>query len=123
MTQTQKLIALAALVVALVVTWPGMRGPIESGGGVSAETRAAIKTYLKSTADSFDTLAAETKAGKYKTVLEAGAASEAKEKQARDAFKQAMAKIMEPKLGSEDLPKDAPATFSSIADGFRGAAK
>lgn len=101
---------------------PGPVDPIPDNtlSAVSKESREALKVLVGGMAANFDTLAAETKAGKFKTVLEAGARSDALDLSARGVFKQAMAKVMQPKLGSDVLPGDAAQTFTDIAIGFKG---
>lgn len=87
---------------------------------VKDESAAAMRSFVQSMASNFDTLAADTKAGKYKTVIDASASANQLDLAARNSFKRAMAKVMEPKLGSGELPADAAQTFSDIAAGFRG---
>jgi len=93
--------------------------PDPSLSQVSKEVRAAVVAYSQKVATDYETLATETKAGKYKTVMESGAVAQSKDELARNEFKKSMATIMAPKLGNSQLPTNAPLVFQEIANGFR----
>lgn len=85
---------------------------------VAKSSREAMQRFVQSMAGNFEQLAKDTP--KYKTVLEASTAANALDVISRNQFKAAMAKVMEPKLGTTDLPADAAQTFNEIAIGFKG---
>lgn len=87
---------------------------------VSKDSRAAMQAFVQSMAGNFDQLASETRLSKFKTVLDASNAANSLDVLSRSQFKAAMAKVMQPKLGSAELPADAAQTFEEIAIGFKG---
>lgn len=82
-------------------------------------THDALVAYAQGSAKAFDSLAADTKAKKYKTVREAAQAYNEYDTQLRDAYKKSMADAMSKPLGNADLPDNADVTFAEIAKGFR----
>lgn len=102
---------------------PGPVDPIESLVGTSKDSREAMRAFIRSMGANFDTLASEAKAGRFATVRDAGTRSNALDEISRDAFKQAMAAIMAPRLGTDQLPSDAAVVFSEIATGFKASVK
>lgn len=82
-------------------------------------SRDAIATLVRNMGLNFDLLAQDTKAGKYKTVTQAAEAGKVADQQSQALFKATMSGIMQPRLGSTDLPADAAQTFSEIASGFK----
>jgi type II secretory pathway component PulM len=92
--------------------------PVTDLTGLSLESRKALAAYTQAMAADMKTLAADTRAGKVKTVSEASAANNLADLASRIAFKKTMAKWMEPRLGSSDLRPDAAQVFEEIALGF-----
>lgn len=87
---------------------------------VAKDSRAAMQVFVQSMAGNFNQLASEARLNKFKTVLDASNAANSLDVISRNHFKAAMAKVMQPKLGSGDLPADAAQTFEQIAIGFKG---
>lgn len=92
--------------------------PVDSE--VAKACHDAMVAYSKAVATDYRALAAKAKSGEIKTVIEAGNVATKQDVVSRTAFKQAMAKIMQPKLGNADLPADASTTFDEMAKGFEG---
>lgn len=87
---------------------------------VAKDSRAAMQVFVQSMAGNFNRLASETRQAKFKTVMDASTAANSLDVLSRNQFKAAMAKVMQPKIGSGDLPADAAQTFEQIAIGFKG---
>lgn len=83
------------------------------------EVRTVAVGLMASMSADFAKLADDTKSGKFKTVIDASNASNVADASTRAAFKQSMAKIMEPLLGSTNLPPTAAVTFQEISNGFK----
>lgn len=93
--------------------------PVDPLAGLSKESRDAVVGFVQGMGSDFEKLAEDAKSGKVKTVLEASAANNNADQATRAKFKESMGKIMAPKLGTGQLPADAPQTFQSIAKGFK----
>lgn len=93
--------------------------PDDSLTVISKESRRAMQDFVQQMAVDMDSLSAEVQAGRVKTMLEASAFSTPKDVATRTVFKQSMAKVLEPKLGSAELPTDAATVFTEVATGFR----
>lgn len=93
--------------------------PVDPLAGLQGESRKVMATFVQGMAADMDAMAVDIQSGKLKTVLDASAANNTRDIQTRSIFKQSMARLMEPKLGSGNLPQDAPKTFADIASGFR----
>ena len=90
--------------------------------GLQKESRDAIAKLVAMMSNDMKQLSLAIDQGKYKTVIDASAASNVSDEATRTTFKRAMGKAMQPLLGTGVLPPDAPKIFSDIAVGF-GAVK
>ncbi len=88
--------------------------------GAAKEARDALLILTKGMASDMKTIADNIE--KYKTVTDASNANNALDDRSRLAFKQAMAKIMQPRIGSEALSPSARKVFEDLSIGF-GAVK
>jgi hypothetical protein len=95
--------------------------PVDELSVLSREARKAMAEYVNAMAHDMDLLAAGVK--DFKTVEDASKASNTLDAATRSAFKQAMANVMAPRLGTGQLPGDAAAIFREIGSGFRSLAK
>ncbi len=86
--------------------------------GVAKASGEALAALAQGMAGDMKSLSVDIKNGKYKTVIEASAASNVADEQTRTTFKRSMGAIMQPKLGSGTLPTDAAKTFEDISLGF-----
>jgi hypothetical protein len=95
--------------------------PIDDGvvlSGVAKESRSAIVSFVQGMAADMQAIANQAKSGQVKTVIEASAANNELDVKTRNLFKSNMAKIMQPVLGSGQLPTNAPLIFNDISKGF-----
>lgn len=94
--------------------------PDETLSTLSKDARVVVREFVANMAGDMDKLSSSAAANKFSTVLQASAAMNLYDAETRNKFKARMGELMQPRLGSGQLPADATKTFHDIATGFKG---